>query len=99
MSRLKHWLEQRRPAFNGSAPHMQPPKGILLLGVQGCGKSITARAAAGIYGVPLLRLDFGALHNKFVGESERNLRETLSAADDMSRACCGSMRSRKASLG
>ena len=48
---------------------------MLLLGVQGCGKSVAARAAAGIYGVPLLRLDFGAIHNKYIGESERNLRE------------------------
>lgn len=84
MSRLKQWLEQRRPAFTGNAPQLQPPKGILLLGVQGCGKSIAARAAGGIYGVPLLRLDFAALHNKFVGESERNLRECLSTADAMS---------------
>lgn len=83
MNRLKQWLEQRRPAFSGQAPHLPPPKGVLLLGVQGCGKSIAARAAAGIYGVPLLRMDFAALHNKFVGESERNLRETLATADAM----------------
>ena len=56
---------------------------MLLLGVQGCGKSVAARAAAGIYGVPLLRLDFGALHNKYIGESERNLRETLATAEVM----------------
>lgn len=84
MARLKHWLEQRQPAFSGSAPHLQPPKGVLLLGVQGCGKSIAARAAAGIFAVPLLRLDFASLHNKFVGESERNLRESLATADAMS---------------
>jgi SpoVK/Ycf46/Vps4 family AAA+-type ATPase len=84
MSRLKDWLKQRRVAFDGSAPHLDAPKGVLLLGVQGCGKSVAARAAAGIYGVPLLRLDFAAIHNKYVGESERNLRETLSTADLMS---------------
>jgi SpoVK/Ycf46/Vps4 family AAA+-type ATPase len=56
---------------------------VLLLGVQGCGKSVAARAAAGIYGVPLLRLDFGAIHNKYIGESERNLRETLETASVM----------------
>jgi SpoVK/Ycf46/Vps4 family AAA+-type ATPase len=84
MAKLKEWLRQRRPAFDGSAPQLEAPKGVLLLGVQGCGKSVAARAAAGIYGVPLLRLDFAAIHNKYVGESERNMRETLSTADLMS---------------
>jgi SpoVK/Ycf46/Vps4 family AAA+-type ATPase len=83
MARIKEWLRQRRPAFDGSAPQLDAPKGALLLGVQGCGKSVAARAAAGIYGVPLLRLDFAALHNKYLGESERNLRETLATADIM----------------
>jgi len=85
MARLKEWLKQRRPAFDGSATtKLDPPKGLLLLGVQGCGKSVAARAAAGIFGVPLLRLDFAAIHNKYIGESERNLRETLATADIMS---------------
>jgi SpoVK/Ycf46/Vps4 family AAA+-type ATPase len=83
MRKLKEWLRQRRSAFDGSAPHLDAPKGLLLLGVQGCGKSMAARAAAGIYGVPLLRLDFAALHNKYLGESERNLREVLATADVM----------------
>jgi SpoVK/Ycf46/Vps4 family AAA+-type ATPase len=88
MTRLKEWLRQRRAAFDGSATaaaaRLDPPKGLLLLGVQGCGKSVAARAAAGIFGVPLLRLDFAAIHNKYIGESERNLRETLATADVMS---------------
>ena len=83
MARLKEWLKLRQPAFDGSAPQLEAPKGVLLLGVQGCGKSVAARAAAGIYGVPLLRLDFGAIHNKYIGESERNLRETLATAGVM----------------
>jgi len=83
MARLKGWLEQRRPAFDGTAPQLDAPRGVLLLGVQGCGKSLAARATAGIFGVPLLRLDFGALYNKYHGESERNLRDTLSTADVM----------------
>ena len=83
MRRLKEWLKMRRAAFDGSAPHLDAPKGVLLLGVQGCGKSVAAKAAAGIYGVPLLRLDFAAIHNKYIGESERNLRETLTTADLM----------------
>ena len=81
MSRLKEWLRHRKPAFDGSAPKLDAPKGVLLLGVQGCGKSLAAKAAAGIYGVPLLRLDFASIHNKYIGESERNLRESLATAD------------------
>jgi SpoVK/Ycf46/Vps4 family AAA+-type ATPase len=81
LSNLKAWLEKRRPAFDGTAPQLDAPKGILLLGVQGCGKSLAARACAGIFDVPLLRLDCGALFDKFVGESERNLRESLATAD------------------
>jgi len=84
MTRLKEWLRLRKPAFDGSAPNLQAPKGVLLLGVQGCGKSVAAKAAAGIFGVPLLRLDFGAIVNKYIGESERNLRESLTTAETMS---------------
>jgi hypothetical protein len=80
---LKRWLEQRRPAFAGGAPDLDPPKGVLLLGVQGCGKSLASRACAGLFGVPLLKLDAGALYDKWHGESERNLRETLAVADAM----------------
>ena len=84
MTRLKEWLRLRKPAFDGSAPRLEAPKGVLLLGVQGCGKSVAAKCAAGIYGVPLLRLDFAAIHNKYIGESERNLRESLATAETMS---------------
>jgi SpoVK/Ycf46/Vps4 family AAA+-type ATPase len=52
-----------------------------LLGVQGCGKSLAARAAAGVFGLPLLRLDFGMLYNKYYGETERNLRGALNTAE------------------
>ncbi len=82
---VKVWLEQRRLAFGGDRPaELDPPKGILLLGVQGCGKSLAAKAAAGAFGVPLLRLDFGTLYNKYHGETERNLREALETAEVMS---------------
>jgi len=86
LSRLKAWLAQRRPAFRGdeSAAHLDPPKGILLLGIQGCGKSLAAKATAAIFGVPLLRLDFGAIYDKYHGETERKLRESLKTADVMS---------------
>ncbi len=86
LTRLKAWLQQRRPVFRGdeSAAHLDVPKGILLLGVQGCGKSLAAKATAGIFGVPLLRLDFGTIYDKYHGETERKLRESLKTADVMS---------------
>ena len=63
---------------------MDSPRGILLLGVQGCGKSVAAKAVAGVWGVPLLRMDFGSLYNKYIGESEANIREALKTAEIMS---------------
>ncbi len=81
MKNLRRWITQRKPAFDGAAPELDPPKGVLLLGVQGCGKSLAARAAAGLLGVPLVRLDFSALYSKWHGESEQNLRESLKAAE------------------
>ncbi|HZF25066.1 MAG TPA: AAA family ATPase [Steroidobacteraceae bacterium] len=83
LERLKEWLRQRKPAFDGGVPGLDPPKGLLLLGVQGCGKSLAARAAAGILSVPLLHLDFAAVYNKWHGESERNLRDTLRTSELM----------------
>lgn len=82
---VKRWLAQRRGAFSDQQPAgLDPPKGILLLGVQGCGKSLAAKAAASALGVPLLRLDFGSLYNKYHGETERNLREALATAEVLS---------------
>jgi hypothetical protein len=81
MKNLRRWILQRKVAYDGSAPGLDAPKGVLLLGVQGCGKSLAARAAAGVLGVPLVRLDFGALYSKWHGESEKNLRESLQSAE------------------
>jgi hypothetical protein len=81
MKNLRRWILQRKAAFDGSAPELDAPKGVMLLGVQGCGKSLAARAAAGVLGVPLVRLDFGALYSKWHGESEKNLRESLTSAE------------------
>jgi ATP-dependent 26S proteasome regulatory subunit len=85
LERLKHWLGLREPVFAGTLnkPGLDIPKGILLLGVQGCGKSLAAKAVAGSWAVPLLRLDFGTLYNKYYGETERNLREALKQAETM----------------
>jgi AAA+ superfamily predicted ATPase len=82
---VKVWLQQRRDAFNDNTPAgLDSPKGLLIIGVQGCGKSLAAKATASAFGVPLLRLEFGALFNKYHGETERNLRDALKMAEVMS---------------
>ncbi|THF64627.1 AAA family ATPase [Pseudothauera nasutitermitis] len=85
MLRLRRWLAQRRPVFLGEVerPGLPVPRGVLIAGVQGTGKSLAAKATAAAWGVPLLRLDFGALYDKFQGETERKLREALRAAEGM----------------
>lgn len=84
LSRLKEWAALRqRPFVDGAADEIDRPKGILLFGVQGGGKSLAARAVAGEWGVPLMRLDIGTLYNKFHGETERNLRSALAGAESM----------------
>ncbi len=83
--RLKRWIQQRRAVFMGEPTPvpLDPPKGILLLGVQGTGKSLAAKAVAGGFQVPLLRLDMASVYNKYHGETERNLRESLQNAELM----------------
>lgn len=85
LRRLKEWLELRKAVFHGKGREygLETPKGVMLLGVQGCGKSLAAKAVAGVWQVPLLRLDFGTLYNKYIGETERNLREALKTAGIM----------------
>ena len=82
---LKEWLEKRKKIFIGEVQNngMDLPKGVMLLGVQGSGKSLAAKAVAGTWGIPLLRLDFGTIYNKFYGETERKIREALKMADMM----------------
>jgi hypothetical protein len=83
---LKEWLQKRQMIFLGDKkiPGLDLPKGILLLGVQGGGKSLAAKAVAGTWSVPLLRLDIGALYDKWAGETERKTRESLKMAEKMS---------------
>ncbi|MEA3278112.1 MAG: AAA family ATPase [Pseudomonadota bacterium] len=83
LENLKDWLDRRRSAFLGRTQVADQPKGIMLLGVQGGGKSLAAKAVAGCFGVPLLRLDFGALYDKYYGETEKNLKRALETADLM----------------
>lgn len=80
---LKAWLGQRRAAFTQKARAygLRAPKGVLLVGVPGCGKSMCAKAIATAWGMPLLRLDVGALRAKWVGDSEGNIRRALRLAE------------------
>jgi len=82
---LKLYVTQRRRAFSSTARQfgIPTPKGLLLFGVQGCGKSLTAKAIAATWGVPCLRADAGKIYGKFVGESEGNIKRILEQADLM----------------
>lgn len=81
LRQLKRWLTEREGAFNGKTNIKDVPRGVLLVGVQGAGKSLAAKAVAGLWGLPLLRLDFAGLYNKYIGETEKNLRDALQLAD------------------
>lgn len=85
LSALKQWLAKRAKGFDPKARAfgLEPPRGVLLAGVPGCGKSLVARAIAGSWGMPLASLDVGRLHGSLVGESEGRLREALAAASAM----------------
>jgi SpoVK/Ycf46/Vps4 family AAA+-type ATPase len=85
LKRLREWVEKRRSALtpDGQRFGLEPPKGVLITGVQGCGKSLAARAVAGEWGVELARLDAGALYDKFVGESEKRLHRVLELAQKL----------------
>lgn len=86
LRRLKKWIATRHLGFLpplGDKQPLDPPRGILLLGVQGCGKSLAAKATAASWGLPLLSLDAGRLLAPYVGESERNLHEALKRVERM----------------
>ena len=80
---LKEWVSVRSRGFTPEAKKAKlvPPKGLMLVGPPGTAKSMSAKAIARIFGVPLIRLDMGSLFNALVGSSERNLRNALSVAD------------------
>ncbi len=84
LDNLKQWVGQRERIFlNPEQTSLDRPRGVMLLGVQGSGKSLAAKAIAGLWGVPLLRLDMAALYNKFIGETEKNLNKSLTQAEMM----------------
>src|SRR4029077_4475199 len=85
LQRLREWLGKRKSALTagGQKFGLVPPKGILITGVQGCGKSLAAKSIAGEWGFELARLDAGALYDKFVGESEKKLHKALELAQKL----------------
>jgi len=82
---LKRWLKLRESAVTDAAVRygLVAPRGVLMLGVQGAGKSLCAKAIATAWCRPLLRMDVGALYDRYVGESERRLRDALHQAEAM----------------
>lgn len=88
LENLKAWLEKRRLAFSEKARAFgcTPPKGIMLLGVQGCGKSLVAKAVSSLWNVPLLRLDMGRIFSSLVGSSEENVRRAIRTAESVAPA-------------
>lgn len=87
LENLKAWLVSRAMAYTKEAREygLPAPKGALLVGCPGCGKSLTAKAIATAWGVPLLRLDLGALKSKFVGDSEAQIRKAFSVIEAIGR--------------
>jgi SpoVK/Ycf46/Vps4 family AAA+-type ATPase len=85
LRRLKRWLEQRQHAMSDEAAEygLKNPRGVLMLGVQGAGKSLCAKAIATAWQRPLLRMDVGGLYDRYVGESEKRLRDALAQAGIM----------------
>ncbi|HOJ53184.1 MAG TPA: AAA family ATPase [Phycisphaerae bacterium] len=85
LRRLKSWLQMRQNAMSDEAGSfgLGMPRGVLMLGVQGAGKSLCAKAIATAWQRPLLRMDPCALYDRYVGESERRLREALHQAESM----------------
>ncbi len=86
---LKQWLVQRRQAFTpkASAYRLPTPKGLLIIGIPGTGKSLTAKATAQVFGVPLLKLDAGRIFGGLVGQSEANLRTVIQTAEAIAPCC------------
>jgi SpoVK/Ycf46/Vps4 family AAA+-type ATPase len=83
--RFREWLNRARVGFGPEARRLrlQPPRGVLIVGVQGCGKSLAAKVIAREWRMPLLKLDAGRLMDKYLGESEKNLQRAIAMAESM----------------
>jgi SpoVK/Ycf46/Vps4 family AAA+-type ATPase len=85
LDNLKRWLQQRRGAWDDHALAfgLDPPKGVIILGVQGCGKSLCARAVAGEWKLPLVKFDTAAVYDKFIGETEKRIQKVFRVAEGL----------------
>jgi ATPase family associated with various cellular activities (AAA) len=85
LENLKQWLSQRRGAWEEGAREfgLEPPRGMIILGVQGCGKSLCARAVAGEWKLPLVKFDTAAIYDKFVGETEKRIQKVFKVAEQL----------------
>ena len=85
LTRLKEWLEKRRRFMEdperAAEFGLEFPRGVLLVGVPGCGKSLCAKAVAAAWSLPLVKLDPGALYDKYIGETEQNFRKAMGSAE------------------
>lgn len=88
LDKLKAWLNQKAKIFADLDKALRfgvnTPKGIMIIGMPGCGKSLTAKATASLFHIPLVRLDVGRLLGKYIGESENNMRQALSLSEAIS---------------
>jgi len=85
LENLKHWLQQRKGAWEDAAKEfgLEPPRGMIILGVQGCGKSLCARAVAGEWKLPLVKFDTSAVYDKYIGETEKRIRKVFQIAEGL----------------
>ncbi len=85
LENLKNWLGLRRGAWDEKAREfgLEPPRGVIILGVQGCGKSLCARAVAGEWKLPLVKFDTSAIFDKYVGETEKRVRKVFRVAEGL----------------
>jgi ATP-dependent 26S proteasome regulatory subunit len=88
LDNLKHWLEQRRGAWEQPARDygLEPPRGVIIMGVQGCGKSLCARAIAGEWKLPLVKCNTAALFDKYVGGTEKHIKRLFQVCEELAPA-------------
>lgn len=85
LENLKNWLAQRKGSWEDSARQfgLEPPHGVIILGVQGCGKSLCARAVAGEWKLPLVKFDTSAIYDKYIGETEKRIQKVFQVAEGL----------------